>query len=203
MTKSVGDRILFQDVTFGVNEGDKIGLIAKNGTGKTTMLRCLAGVESPDSGTITFHRDLRVGYLEQIPYLPEHSTVLEACLLDDTPTTRAVKQYMEAMSSGDEGAIASAAHLMDEAHAWTYQDSLRQLLTQLQITDLSQPIAQLSGGQRKRVALARLILSEPQRIILDEPTNHLDIATVEWLESWLTRSRSTILMVTHDRYFLD
>ncbi len=203
LTKSVGDRILFQDVTFGINEGDKIGLIAKNGTGKTTMLRCLAGVEAPDSGTITFHRDLRVGFLEQIPYLPDDSTVLEACLLDDTPVTRAVKLYMEAMESGNDDAIAAATHAMDESHAWTYQDSLRQLLTQLQITDLSQHIAQLSGGQRKRVALARLILSEPQLIILDEPTNHLDIATVEWLENWLARSRSTILMVTHDRYFLD
>lgn len=203
LTKSVGDRILFHDVTFAINEGDKIGLIAKNGTGKTTMLRCLAGAESPDSGSITFHRDLRVGHLEQIPYLPEHATVLEACLLDDTPTTRAVKQYMEALESGDNAAIAAATHVMDESNAWTYQDSLRQLLTQLQITDLSQPIAQLSGGQRKRVALARLILSEPQLIILDEPTNHLDIATVEWLENWLARSRATILMVTHDRYFLD
>lgn len=203
LTKSVGDRILFQDVTFGINEGDKIGLIAKNGTGKTTMLRCLAGVESPDSGSITFHRDLRVGFLEQIPHLPDYATVLEACLLDDTPTTRAVKQYMEALESGDNAAIAAATHVMDESNAWTYQDSLRQLLTQLQITDLSQPIAQLSGGQRKRVALARLILSDPQLIILDEPTNHLDISTVEWLENWLARSRATILMVTHDRYFLD
>ncbi len=203
LTKSVGDRILFQDVTFGIDEGDKIGLIAKNGTGKTTMLRCLAGVESPDSGSITFHRDLRVGLLEQIPHLPEHMTVLEACLLDDNPTTRAVKAYTEAMDRGDTHAIADVTHAMDEAGAWTYQDNLRQLLTQLQITDLQQRIEQLSGGQRKRVALARLILTEPQLILLDEPTNHLDIATVEWLESWLARSRATILMVTHDRYFLD
>ena len=158
LTKSVGDRILFQDVTFGIDEGDKIGLIAKNGTGKTTMLRCLAGVETPDSGTITFHRDLRVGFLEQIPHLPQHMTVLEACLLDDSPITHAVRDYMEAMGSGDDRAIAMASHAMDETGAWTYQDSLRQLLTQLQITDLSQRIETLSGGQRKRVALARLIL---------------------------------------------
>ncbi len=203
LTKSVGDRILFADVTFGINEGDKIGLIAKNGTGKTTMLRCLAGIDAPDSGSIVYHNDLRVAILEQIPHLPEHMTVLEACLLDDNPTTRAVKAYIEAIDAADDQAIARASHAIDEVGAWTYQDNLRQMLTQLHITDLSQRIATLSGGQRKRVALARLILSDPQLILLDEPTNHLDIETVEWLEGWLARSRATILMVTHDRYFLD
>lgn len=203
LTKSVGDRILFQDVTFGVNEGDKIGLVAKNGAGKTTMLRCLAGVESPDSGDITYHNDLRVGYLAQIPELPPNMSVIEGCLMVDTPVTCAVKNYEIAMASGITEKINEAVRQMDDAGAWDYEDRLRQLLTQLHITNLNQRLSTLSGGQRKRVALARVILSEPQFIILDEPTNHLDIEVVEWLERFLSKSRITLLMVTHDRYFLD
>lgn len=203
LTKSVGDRILFQDVTFGINEGDKIGLVAKNGAGKTTMLRCLAGVESPDSGDITYHNDLRVGYLAQIPELPPNMSVIEGCLMVDTPVTCAVKNYEIAMASGITEKINEAVRQMDDAGAWGYEDRLRQLLTQLHITNLNQRLSTLSGGQRKRVALARVILSEPQFIILDEPTNHLDIEVVEWLERFLSKSRITLLMVTHDRYFLD
>lgn len=203
LTKSVGDRILFKDVTFGVNEGDKIGLIAKNGTGKTTMLRCLAGEEAADEGSIVYHNDLRVGYLAQIPELPPEMTVAECCLLFDTPVTRAVRRYEAALALADDDEINAAVHDMDAAAAWDYEDRLKQLLTQMSITDLSQRVASLSGGQKKRVALARVILSEPQLIILDEPTNHLDIETVEWLEGYLSKSRVTLLMVTHDRYFLD
>lgn len=203
LTKSVGDRILFKDVTFGVNEGDKIGLIAKNGTGKTTMLRCLAGEESPDSGSVIYHNDLRVGYLAQIPELPPEMTVGECCLMSDTPVTRAVRGYERALATGDDEEINAAIHAMDDAGAWDYEDRLKQMLTQLSITNLEQRVSTLSGGQKKRVALARVILSEPQLIILDEPTNHLDIETVEWLEGYLSKSRVTLLMVTHDRYFLD
>lgn len=203
MSKSVGDRILFQNVTFGINEGDKIGLIAKNGTGKTTMLRCLAGAESPDSGKITYHNDLRVGYLAQIPLLPPEMSVIEGCLMVDTSITRAVRTYEEAMANGSPEKINEAVRQMDDAGAWDYEDRLKQLLTQLHISDLTQRLSTLSGGQRKRVALARMILSDPQFIILDEPTNHLDIEIVEWLERFLSKSRITLLMVTHDRYFLD
>lgn len=203
LTKSVGDRMLFQDVTFGVDEGDKIGLIAKNGSGKTTMLRCLAGVEAPDSGSIVYHNDLRVGYLAQIPELPAEMSVLEGCMMLETPVTRAVKNYEAAMASGDSVKISAAVREMDDLGAWDYEDRLRQVLTQLHIENLEQRISTLSGGQRKRVALARMILSEPQFVILDEPTNHLDIGIVEWLEKYLSKSRITILMVTHDRYFLD
>lgn len=203
LTKSVGDRILFKDVTFGVNEGDKIGLIAKNGTGKTTMLRCLAGEEAADDGSIVYHNDLRVCYLAQIPELPPEMTVAECCLLFDTPVTRAVRRYEAALALADDDEINAAVHDMDAAAAWDYEDRLKQLLTQMSITDLSQKVSSLSGGQKKRVALARVILSDPQLIILDEPTNHLDIETVEWLEGYLSKSRVTLLMVTHDRYFLD
>ncbi len=177
LTKSYGDRLLFEDVTFGVYEGDKIGIIAKNGTGKSTLLKLIAGKESPDSGNIIFRNGLRVGILEQTPVFGTDMTVMDYCLDVD--------------------------HHIHEEDAQNYVDRTRQLLSQLDIYDTEARIATLSGGQAKRVALAKVILSEPDLIILDEPTNHLDIGVIEWLENWLTRSRVTLLMVTHDRYFLD
>ena len=164
LTKSHGDRMIFADVTFGINQGDKIALIAKNGTGKTTLLRCLAGTESADSGKITPRSGLKTGILEQTPQLPDDMTVEDFVGNDD---------------------------------------KLRRLLTQMEVFVTSQLIGNLSGGQRKRLALAKVIASEPDLLILDEPTNHLDIPTIEWLENYLTRSKVTLLMVTHDRYFLD
>lgn len=164
LTKSHGDRMIFADVTFGINQGDKIALIAKNGTGKTTLLRCIAGTESADSGKITPRKDLKIGFLEQTPVLPDEKTVGE---------------YVGG------------------------NDRLKRLLTQMEVFDPKARIATLSGGQRKRLALAEVIASEPDLLILDEPTNHLDIPTIEWLENFLSRSKVTLLMVTHDRYFLD
>ncbi len=203
LTKSVGDRILFQDVTLGIFEGDKIGLIAKNGMGKTTLLRCLAGVETADSGDIVYRNDLRVSYLEQTPELPGELTVLEAAFVHDSPVSEAVTRYELALLSGDETEISVAMQQMDAASAWSYEDRLKQLLTQFRITDFTQKVATLSGGQKKRLALARVILDDPEFLILDEPTNHLDIDSIEWLEAYLKRSRMTLLLVTHDRYFLD
>lgn len=203
LTKSYGDRVLFADITFGVNEGDKIGIIAKNGTGKSTLLNIISGKESPDSGKITFRNDLRVSILEQMPNFDDSVTVIDACMHDDSKMAQTISKYEQALSSGDSNNINKAIQLMDAAGAWDYEDRLKQLLTQLNITDLNAPIVQMSGGQRKRVALARVILEEPELIILDEPTNHLDIEIIEWLEDYLKRSRVTLLMVTHDRYFLD
>lgn len=178
LTKSYGDRLLFEDVTFGVYEGDKIGIIAKNGTGKSTLLNLIAGKESPDSGNIIFRNGLRTGILDQTPVFGEGMSVMDYCLDTDLK-------------------------FHDETDAISYADRVRQLLSQLGINDTGTRIDRLSGGQAKRVALAKVILSEPELIILDEPTNHLDISVIEWLENWLTRSRVTLLMVTHDRYFLD
>jgi len=172
LTKSVGDRMLFADVTFSVEEGDKIGIIAKNGTGKTTLLRCIAGIEAADSGTVTLRSGVRVGMLEQVTAFPPWLTVAQAAAPDP---------------GAEEG---------------TAEATVR-LLTQMGVSDMSAAVDTLSGGQRKRIALARLMASEPDILILDEPTNHLDIATIEWLEGQLARSRCTLLMVTHDRYFLD
>lgn len=203
LTKSYGDRMLFSDVTFGVNEGDKIGLIAKNGMGKTTLLRCIAGIEGVDSGKVTFRNDLKIGFLEQAPDLDENLSVLETCIADSGRVIDAITTYEQALESGDIDALTHANELMDASQAWDYEDRLKQMLSQLGIVNLTQRVSQLSGGQKKRVALAKVILENPDLIILDEPTNHLDISSIEWLEGYLSRSRMTILMVTHDRYFLD
>lgn len=203
LSKSYGDRLLFHSVTFGVNQGDKIGLIAKNGTGKTTLLNIIAGKESPDDGTVVFRKDLRVGIVDQMPALDENATVIEACLKTTTPATRAIAGYEKAIAGSDADAINTAIHEMDAASAWDYDDRLKQMLHQLRITDVNARISTLSGGQKKRVAIASTLLENPELIILDEPTNHLDIEIIEWLEDYLRRQNVTLLMVTHDRYFLD
>ena len=203
LTKSYGDRLLFGDLTFGVEQGDKIGIVARNGTGKTTLLRILAGVEDADSGNVVFRNDLRVGYLPQEPTF-NGATVYEAALDNDCdPRAAAVLEYRHALATGDEELTHKAFSKMEKLGAWDYEDRLRQLLTRLEFTDLDAPVAKLSGGQRKRLAITRLVMAEPDFLILDEPTNHLDIATIEWLEGYLKRSKATLMMVTHDRYFLD
>lgn len=203
LTKSYGDRILFDSITFGVNEGDKIGIIAKNGTGKSTLLNIISGKEVADSGDITFRSDLRVSLLEQMPDFKEGTSVLDCCIHDNSKIANIISKYETAILNGNSDEINHAISLMDSADAWDYEDKLKQTLSQLKISDLNANIDTLSGGQRKRVAIARVILENPDLIILDEPTNHLDIEIVEWLENYLTRSRVTLLMVTHDRYFLD
>jgi len=203
LTKSYGDRMLFDGVTFGVNEGDKIGIVAKNGTGKSTMLRIIAGREEADSGRVVWRNNLRVGYLEQKPEFDGNPTVAEAALHNDSAVAGIVNDYEAAVAAGDSIRIEQAMRRMDAASAWDYQDRLHRLLSRLNITDLMARVQTLSGGQRKRVALASVLMREPELIILDEPTNHLDIEVIEWIENYLKRSRVTILMVTHDRYFLD
>ncbi|MDE6338394.1 MAG: ABC-F family ATP-binding cassette domain-containing protein [Muribaculaceae bacterium] len=174
LTKSFGDRILFEDVSLGVFQGDKIGIVARNGAGKTTFLNILADKEDYDSGKITFRNGIRVGYLEQLPPFDPEMTALEYASLD--------------VKDNEEG---------------NGEDLARQLLTQFKITDFNKPMGEMSGGQTKRVALARVLLSKPEMLILDEPTNHLDIDMIEWLEAYLAKQKVTLLMVTHDRYFLD
>ncbi len=203
LSKAFGVDVLFEDLTFGIAEGEKIGLIAKNGTGKSTLLDILAGIASQDSGTVIYRNNLRVGYLPQLPDLGGAHTVLDACLHGDDPRSGAIHAYEEALRSGDSDAMTAAIQAMDANVAWDYEERFKQILTQLKITDYNQPVKELSGGQVKRVALARLLIDDPQMLILDEPTNHLDIDMIEWLENYLQRSRVTLLMVTHDRYFLD
>ncbi len=203
LTKSYGDRLLMDDLTFGVDEGDKIGIVAKNGTGKSTLLRMLAGAEAADSGKITFRNGVRVAFLEQLPEFSPGLTVLDAALDSDDELAVLVRRYEESIAAGNGEATAEIAHEMDSRQAWDYLDRMKQTLTMLGINDLGARMENLSGGQRKRVALARVVIRQPDFLILDEPTNHLDIAMIEWLENYLRRSRMTLLMVTHDRYFLD
>ena len=203
MTKSFGVNVLFEDISFGIDEGDKIGLIAKNGLGKSTLLGIIANDDQHDSGTITFRNDLRVGYLQQSPSFDAHLTIIDACLTGDDRRSCAVKAYEEALKGGDSNAMTAAIEDMDSADAWDYETRFKQILTQLKIEDFTARIGTLSGGQVKRVALAKILIDDPQLLILDEPTNHLDIDMIEWLENFLSRSHITLLMVTHDRYFLD
>lgn len=203
LTKSFGDRLLFGDVTFGVFEGDKIGLIAKNGSGKTTLLRIIAGEEDYDSGAVVFRNDLKVAFLHQLPEFDLNLMVIDVCFSGNDAITETIKEYEDSLATGDAVLIANAISRMDAVGGWDYEDRMKQVLTQLNITDFNQPVRELSGGQRKRLALAKAIISNPDFLILDEPTNHLDVEMIEWLEDYLKRSRMTLLMVTHDRYFLD
>lgn len=203
LTKSFGDLVLFQGISFGVAQGQRIGLIAKNGSGKTTLLNILAGKEGYDEGKITFRRDLRVGYLEQSPQYPEELTVLEACFYHGNGTVELIKEYEKCMETPGNPGLEDLLDRMEHEKAWDYERRVKQILSQLKITDFNQRIGHLSGGQLKRVALANVLISEPDLLIMDEPTNHLDLDMTEWLEEYLSRGTLSLLMVTHDRYFLD
>lgn len=203
LTKSFGDLVLFEDITFGIAQGQKVGLIAKNGTGKTTLLNIIAGKEDYDSGAVVFRNDLRVGYLEQTPVYPEGLTVLQACFYSPNETVRLIAEYEEAMAGDDHSNLQDILMRMDNLKAWDYEQRAKQILSQLKITNFDQKVEHLSGGQLKRVALANVLITDPELIILDEPTNHLDLEMTEWLEGYLSRANISILMVTHDRYFLD
>ena len=203
LTKSFGVNSLFDDINFTINEGDKVGLIAKNGTGKSTLLSIIAGDDTPDDGKLIFKNDVNIGYLKQLPQFEPHLSVMDTCLIGDDDQSKAIRQYENALIEGNNEEMTKAIQAMDLASAWDYEERFKQILSQLKIDDFKQRISELSGGQIKRVALAKILISNPQFLILDEPTNHLDIDMIEWLEAYLTRSRMTILMVTHDRYFLD
>ncbi len=203
LTKSFGDLVLFKNLSFGISEGQRIGLIAKNGSGKTTLLNILAGKEPHDSGEISFRRDLRIAYLEQDPQYPENLSVIEACFQSGNEVTELIAEYEKVIDSTDHSRLNDILQRMDVLQAWDYEHRAKQILAQLKITNFDQKISELSGGQLKRVALANVLITEPDLIILDEPTNHLDLDMTEWLEEHLQRSRLSLLMVTHDRYFLD
>jgi ATP-binding cassette subfamily F protein uup len=203
LTKSFGDLLLFQDISFGISEKQRVALIAKNGTGKTTLLNIIAGKEDYDSGTISFRRDLRVSYLEQAPDFPKELSVIDACLQSDNEVVRTIAEYEHCMLSDNHDLLPEIMNRMDLYNAWDYEARIKQVLGKLKITNFEQKIGELSGGQLKRVALANVLIGEPDLLILDEPTNHLDLEMVEWLEDFLKRSSMALLMVTHDRYFLD
>ena len=203
LTKSFGDLVLFENISFGIAEGQRIGLIAKNGTGKTTLLNVISGKEGYDSGNIVFRRDLRVDYLEQDPKYPEELTVLEACFHHGNSVVELIKEYERCMETEGHPGLEDLLVRMDHEKAWEYEQKAKQILSQLKIRNFDQQVKYLSGGQLKRVALANALITEPDLLILDEPTNHLDLDMTEWLEGYLRRTNLSLLMVTHDRYFLD
>lgn len=203
LTKSFGDLVLFNEISFGIAEGQRIGLIAKNGSGKTTLLNIIAGKEGYDAGNIVFRRDLRVAYLEQDPQYPEDLTVLEACFHSNNETVQLIKEYEACMETKGNPGLQELLIRMDHEKAWDYERKAKQILSQLKIRNFDQLVKHLSGGQLKRVALANTLITEPDLLILDEPTNHLDLDMTEWLEEYLRRTNVSLLMVTHDRYFLD
>jgi ATP-binding cassette subfamily F protein uup len=210
ISKSYGVRILFENVSFGIEEGQKVALVARNGAGKSTLLRIITGKDTPDSGKVTLRKDIKVGYLDQDPDFPSNVSIQEAIFSSNTPVINAIKEYELAVAlsqnnHNEENALRleKAIAQMDLLKAWDYEVKIKEVLSKLDIHHLNQNIDSLSGGQRKRVALAKLIIDEPQLIIMDEPTNHLDLDMIEWMEAYLQRSDISLLLVTHDRYFLD
>ncbi len=210
LSKSFGSRILFRNISFGIESGQKVGLVARNGSGKTTLFRILQGLDIPDSGEVAFNKNIRTGFLDQEPQFPAGLSVYEALFTGDSPQLQAVREYelaLEAfeMKAGPETQqnLETAMNRMEEAAAWDMENRIKTVLHQLDIRSLNQKVETLSGGQVKRLALATLLIDEPDLLVLDEPTNHLDIEMIEWLESWIERSTLSLLLVTHDRHFLD
>ena len=210
ISKSYGIKTLFENVTFGIEKGDKTALIAANGTGKTTMLRIIMGKESPDTGSVVFANDIKIGYLEQLPTFAPELTIADVMATANTHFASIVERYEKALlrhgrddNKASRKEVEDAIAAMDAADAWSYEQRLTQLLSQFELNDLSSKVGELSGGQVKRLAIALTLLDDPDLLILDEPTNHLDVDMVEWLEKYLAQSNITLLMVTHDRYFLD
>lgn len=218
LTKAYGIVPLFNNISFHLNEGDKIALVARNGVGKSTLLKILAGKETPDSGTAWISKDVTVALFEQDPKFDESRTILENIFHTDNPVIAAIRDYEAAVDAAEEAAaegreddgqgISDALARMDDLDAWSFESKVKEIMDKLNIHHLNQPVAKLSGGQRKRVALAQTLIDigfEHQHtlLIMDEPTNHLDVEMIEWLEHYLNGENITLMLVTHDRYFLD
>lgn len=203
LTKRYGDLLLFENISFTINKDDKVALIARNGAGKSSLLDLLAGKDSPDGGRITRTHGISFGYFEQTPLLNPDNSVLEEVFSIPSEKIQNIKAFESAVLHRNEPEIARLTSLLDQLNAWDTEMEIRQILTQLKITDPDARVSELSGGQQKRLALAKVLIGQPDVLILDEPTNHLDLEMIEWLERYLDKTRSTVLMVTHDRYFLD
>ena len=211
LTKTYGEKTLFDDISFTINEGERVGLIGTNGTGKTSLLNVLTGIDGAEKGDIQTAKDYRIGYLKQHPDLNPEQTVFDAVFDGDTPILVAVRGYEKAlerltldpMNENYQNQYSQAEQEMNRHDAWIADTNAKMILNQLGVKDLEQSVATLSGGQRKRVGLAQVLIQAPDLLILDEPTNHLDFATISWLEKYLSSYRGALLLVTHDRYFLD
>ena len=210
LTKSFGEKLLFEDISFGINAGQKTALIARNGTGKTSLLNIITGSALADSGKVVFRNDVRMAYLPQNPLMNETMTVREYVFASENKYVQAVNNYEKALlniqlspSALHEKQLQDAINAMDTLGAWDYENRVKEILSRLEVNDLDKTIAMLSGGERKKIALSKVLIDDTNLLILDEPTNHLDIKMIEWLEEFLSKQNLSILMVTHDRYFLD
>jgi ATP-binding cassette subfamily F protein uup len=205
VSKSYGDKILFENINLSINKGDKIGLIAKNGSGKSTLLRVISGEENAEgeNSKIFVNKDISIAFLKQEPYFDGESTLIDSIFDMDDPKIIAIKKYEEALVRNDSIALEKAIAQLEDLKAWNIENEIKEVLFKLKIPELDKKINQISGGQKKRLALAKLIIQNPEFVILDEPTNHLDIDMIEWLEDYLGNKNLTLFMVTHDRYFLE
>lgn len=210
VSKSYGTKVLFENISFGISQGQKVALVARNGAGKSSLLRIISGLDLPDSGKVTLRKGVTMAFLEQDPRFDESQTALEVLFGTETPVLKAIREYelaLEHQSKADTSQnrlrLEEATAQMDMLKAWDYEVKIKQVLTRLQLEFLDKKISQLSGGQKKRVALAQVLITEPDLVIMDEPTNHLDIEMIEWLEDYLISKDVALLLVTHDRYFLD
>ena len=204
ISKSYGEKVLFKSISFGINKGQKIALIAKNGTGKTSILDIIVGKDKPDDGNVIFRKGIQTAYLPQQPNLDPKLTVEETILKADNPTLRIIANYDKSLEDpNDQEAYQKAFEAMDQSQAWDYEKQYKKILFKLKLNDLDAKVGSLSGGQIKRLALCNALLKEPELLILDEPTNHIDLEMIEWLEDYFSKEKITLLMVTHDRYFLE
>lgn len=208
ISKSFNERVLFKDISFGLAQGEKLALVGVNGSGKSTLLKIIAGIDVPDAGEVVINNEVKVTYLGQQPEFEGNDTVLDAILYSDDPIPTLIKQYEYHLSRAGESSqsaevLSELMVKMDELDAWNYESQVKEILGKLGIHELDQKVATLSGGQKKRVGLAKALIEKPDLIILDEPTNHLDLEIIEWLEDYLSMSDLALIMVTHDRYFLD
>ena len=204
ISKSYGEKVLFKSISFGINKGQKIALIAKNGTGKTSILDIIVGKDKPDDGNVIFRKGIQTAYLPQEPNLDPKLTVEETILKADNPTLRIIANYNKSLEDpNDQEAYQKAFEAMDQSQAWDYEKQYKKILFKLKLNDLDAKVGSLSGGQIKRLALCNALLKEPDLLILDEPTNHIDLEMIEWLEDYFSKEKITLLMVTHDRYFLE
>lgn len=201
--RRIGDNLLFENLSLNVNKDDKVALIAVNGAGKSSMLDILSGKENPDGGSITLKKDLRIAYLQQSPVLDDSNRIIDELFSTGSAIVNLIREYEECVISGSPEKLHILIQKMDDLKAWDYEVAVKQILSRLRLTDLNAIIGTLSGGQKKRVALAKVLVEDSDLLILDEPTNHLDLDMIEWLEEYLMKSNKTLLMVTHDRYFLD
>jgi len=202
--KSYGIQTLFKGLNFGIDQGQKVALVARNGTGKTTILRALAGVESADTGLVVFRKGIRIAFLQQDSHFGNAKTVYQAIFESENPLLSAIQEYEAALLNPENAdAFQKAFDKMDQLEAWDYEVKVKTILSKLKLDELTQELSVLSGGQKKRLSLAKILIEQPDFLILDEPTNHLDLAMIEWLQEFLTKENVTLFMVTHDRYFLD